>query len=86
MLTENNLWKHLIPLDLLIVGANLYIIWYLLVFYPSECLKIAIVSKGAITCGLNWGACLIVAICCGLILITAGLIIKRAFNSLNKDF
>ena len=78
---KNDVWKILIPIDLLIIGANLLIVWYILVYHPSDCARIAIASKGAITCGLNWGAYLIVAVCCILILIIAGLMIKRAFNS-----
>jgi hypothetical protein len=54
-------WWHWGPLAILGLGVNLWIAGYLLIGYPSECARIAILSGRAFTCGYGPGAYLFIA-------------------------
>lgn len=48
--------------------ANSYIIWFLLIDYPTRCARLAAVTAGAQTCGMEAGAYIIASISAIMIL------------------
>ncbi|MDD1720314.1 MAG: hypothetical protein LUQ25_09665 [Methanoregulaceae archaeon] len=60
----------------LVLGAlvNLFIFWYLIIFWPGECSKLAALTGGKQTCGLQPGAYVVGAINVLLILVCLGFI------------
>jgi hypothetical protein len=48
--------------------ANCYIIWFLLIDYPTKCARLAQQTAGAQTCGMEGGALIIATISAIMIL------------------
>jgi hypothetical protein len=51
------------------IVVNCYIIWYLLIGIPSDCVRLAAVTNGQQTCSIEPGAYIIAGICALLILL-----------------
>lgn len=64
---------------LVVIGeiiVNSYIIWYLLIGIPSDCSRLASVTNGQQTCGIEAGAYVIAGVSALLILLGAYYLIK----------
>jgi hypothetical protein len=58
--------------------ANCYIIWFLLVDYPTKCARLAVETAGRQTCGVEAGAYVIASV--SALLILAGIYYLAKWN------
>ena len=59
--------------------ANAYIIWFLLIDYPTRCAQLAAATAGQQTCSLEIGAYVIATVSAALILAGVYCLAKRYF-------
>jgi Na+/H+ antiporter NhaA len=59
--------------------ANCYIIWFLLIDYPTQCARFAIETAGRQTCGIEAGAYVIATLSAILILAGVFYLVKWSF-------
>jgi hypothetical protein len=58
--------------------ANCYIIWFLLIDYPTKCARLALETSGRQTCGMESGAYVIASV--SALLILAGIYYLAKWN------
>jgi hypothetical protein len=76
---ENRRFQSKLIPTIVVIGeivVNCYIIWYLLTGLPSDCARLAVVTKGQQTCSIEMGAYVIAGISALLILLGVCYLVK----------
>jgi hypothetical protein len=69
-----------IPVAMIGIGFDLWILWYLLVEFPAACARLTIESQGHATCTLNTGGYIVAGLAAVVLIGLIGYTLKGLFQ------